>query len=75
MSDSRFLPDGRERLLSDPAMRAELARARAEIEERYRPLLAEASLLERFRLRRRMQAEIRREEDRRVPSDALYLTS
>ena len=75
MTRSKFLPDGRKRLLSDPAVQAELARVRAEIVDRYRPLLAEASFFGRFRLRRRMRAEIRREEDRRVPSDALYLTS
>lgn len=73
MSSDRFVADGRERLLNDPAVRAELAAVSAEIEARYAPLLQRASFLERFFLRHRMEAELRRAVERLAPSDALYV--
>lgn len=75
MSPDRFLADGRDRLLNDPAVRAQLEAAATEIEARYAPMLRQASFLERFVLRHRMQAEVRQVVERLAPSDALYVAA
>lgn len=73
MSAERLLADGRERLLADPGLQAELDLAVAEIETRYAPLLENSGLFRRLWLRRQMKKEIAREIELRAPSEALYV--
>lgn len=73
MSESRIIADGRERLLADPELQAELDLAVSEIEARYAPLLQGAGFVRRLWLRRQMKREIEREVELRAPSTALYV--
>lgn len=73
MRQSRLLADGRERLLMDTDLQAELDLAVADIEAKYAPLLKEAGFIRRFELRRRMRREIEREIEHHAPRAALYV--
>lgn len=68
-----FLPDGRDRLLADPELRAEVSRAIAAIKARYTDEMQGVGWIRSFQLRRRMKKEIRREIEIRAPRGALYL--
>jgi hypothetical protein len=75
MSPSRFVADGRDRILEDPKAQSELAAAIAEITVRYAPALADASFLRRLVLRSQLRREIREAIERQAPTSALYLTA
>lgn len=73
MSEERFVADGRDRLLADPAVKAELESVISEIAARYDPLLKQAGLLSRLRLRRQMKREIESEIELRAPRAGVYV--
>jgi hypothetical protein len=73
MSKSRLLADGRQRVLSDPGVQFELDLAISAIEARYAPLLKEAGIIRKLRLRRQMKKDMEREIELRAPSMALYV--
>ena len=73
MRKSRFLADGRERLLRDAGLQAELDLAVADIEAKYAPRLKEAGFIRGLTLRRQMRREIEREIEQRAPGAALYV--
>lgn len=73
MTNSRLLADGRERLLKNPDLQAELDLAVADLEAKYAPVLKEAGFIRRLVLRRQMRREIEREIELRAPSAALYI--
>ncbi|MEE8169953.1 MAG: hypothetical protein V3T70_05340 [Phycisphaerae bacterium] len=64
-----FVADGGDRLI-----RASIARIRSEVAERYAEELEQAGILRRWRLRRRIEREIRRELEHLAPPDALFAT-
>jgi hypothetical protein len=72
VSPNGIVADGASRGRNSPEYLTACAMIRFDVETEYEPLLAEAGLLRRLRLRMQMRRRIRREIDDLTPSRDLY---